>query len=272
MSLWFAIVLGIVQGLTEFLPISSTAHLRIVPALLGQHDPGAAYTAVLQLGTLVAVLVYFARDVFVDLPRSLFTDPRSPGGRMVLYLLVATIPIGLAGVLLEDFIVGDARSLWVVSATLIGVGVAMAIIDARARNARVLADLTLVDAVLIGAAQALALVPGVSRSGATICCALVLGLRRTEAARFSFLMSIPAVAGAGVFKMKDAVNELGADAITPLVAGTIAAGITGYLSIAWLMRFLGTRRLVGFSAYRVALGVLLVALLATHTLSPFAGV
>ncbi len=272
MQLWFAIVLGVVQGLTEFLPISSTAHLRIIPALFGERDPGAAYTAVLQLGTLAAVLVYFARDVFVDLPRALFTDPRSPRGRLPLYLIAATIPIAVAGVTLEDFIVGDARSLWVVSGALIAVGVAMAVIDARARNVRMLDDLGLVDALLIGGAQALALIPGVSRSGATICCALLLGLRRTEAARFSFLMSIPAVAGAGIFKMSDAIDELGAAAVPSLVVGTIVAGITGYASIAWLMRFLGSRRLVGFAAYRVALGVLLVALLGAGALSPFAGV
>lgn len=272
MSLWFAIVMGFAQGLTEFLPISSTAHLRILPALLGQHDPGAAYTAVLQLGTLVAVLVYFARDVFYDLPRAILTAPRSPRGRLPLYLIVATIPIGVAGILLKDFIVGDARSLWVVSGALIGVGILMAVIDARARNTRVLDDLTLLDAALIGVAQAMALVPGVSRSGSTICCALLLGLHRKEAARFSFLMSIPAVAGAGVFEMKDAVHELGADAVTPLLTGTVVAAIVGYASIAWLMRFLGSRRLVGFAAYRVALGVLLLSLLAAGALSPFAGV
>ncbi|MBZ0235555.1 MAG: undecaprenyl-diphosphatase UppP [Deltaproteobacteria bacterium] len=272
MSLWFAIVMGAAQGLTEFLPISSTAHLRILPALLGQHDPGAAYTAVLQLGTLAAVLIYFARDVFVELPRALFTDPKSPRGRLPIYLVVATLPIAVAGIALEDFIVGDARSLWVVSGALVGVGVAMAVIDARARNARVIDDLRLVEAFVVGCAQALALVPGVSRSGATICCALLLGLRRTEAARFSFLLSIPAIAGAGVFQMDDAIEGLGADAVTPLVVGTVVSAIFGYASIAWLMRFLGTRRLVGFAAYRVALGVLLVALLAAGTLSPFAGV
>jgi undecaprenyl-diphosphatase len=164
------------------------------------------------------------------------------------------------------------RQLWVVSGALIGVGVLMAVIDARARNQRLLDDLGLADALLIGCAQALALVPGVSRSGATICCALVLGLRRTEAARFSFLMSVPAIAGAGVFQMNDAVSELGSDAITSLVVGTVVSALVGYAAIAWLMRFLGTRRLVGFAVYRVALGVLLIALLAAGTLSPFAGV
>jgi len=271
-SLWFAILLGAAQGLTEFLPISSTAHLRILPALLGQHDPGAAYTAVLQLGTLAAVLIYFRRALFIEMPRALFTDPRSPKGRLPLYLIAATLPIGIAGIALEDLIVGDARSLWVVSAALIGVGILMWIVDRKAADRRGLDDLQLLDAMLIGAAQALALCPGVSRSGATIIAALLLGMRRTEAASFSFLLSIPAVAGAGVFQLDDAVDQLGADAVTPLIVGTVVAGLTGYASIAWLLRFLGKRSLGGFAYYRVALGAVLIALLAANVLSPFAGV
>jgi undecaprenyl-diphosphatase len=270
--LWFAILLGAAQGLTEFLPISSTAHLRILPALLGQHDPGAAYTAVLQLGTLVAVLVYFRRALFIDMPRALFKDPKSPRGRLPLYLIAATVPIGVAGIALEDLIVGDARSLWVVSGALIGVGIVMWIIDRKAADLRSLDELRLADAMIIGGAQMLALCPGVSRSGATICAALLLGMRRTEAASFSFLLSIPAVAGAGVFQMDDAIAELGSDAIVPLIVGTVVAGLTGYATIAWLLRFLGKSSLGGFAYYRVALGVLLIALLAAGTLSPFAGV
>jgi undecaprenyl-diphosphatase len=271
-AIWFAIVLGVLQGLSEFLPISSTAHLRIAPALLGEPDPGAAFTAVLQLGTLAAVLVYFARDLFVELPRALVRDPKSPRARLPLYLVAGTIPIVVLGIGLEDVIVGDARSLWVVACTLIGVGVLMAVIDARAKGARAIDDLRLTDVMLIGVAQALALAPGVSRSGATICCALLLGMRRDQAARFSFLLGIPAIAGAGVFEIKDAVDQLGRDAIAPLVIGTVVAGITGYASIAWLLRFLSTRRLTGFAVYRVVLGAILLALLLSHTLSPFAGV
>ena len=272
MALWFAALLGLIQGLTEFIPVSSTAHLRIAPALLGQPDPGAAFTAVLQLGTLAAVLVYFARDLFVDLPRAILHDRASAKARLPLYLAAGTVPIVVAGIGLKSFVVGDARSLWVVASTLAGVGVIMALIDARARGARVIDDLRFADVMLIGAAQALALVPGVSRSGATICCALLLGMRRDAAARFSFLLGIPAIAGAGVFELKDAMHDLGSDAVTPLVVGTVVAGITGYASIAWLLRFLATRRLTGFSVYRVALGALLFALLAAGTLSPFAGV
>lgn len=272
MSLWFAIVLGAVQGLTEFLPISSTAHLRIVPALLGQHDPGAAFTAVLQLGTLAAVLIYYARYLFVDLPRGILKDPRGPHGKMPLLLVVATVPVAVAGVTLEDFIVGDARSLWVVSAALIGVGIVMAVIDYRARCERGLDALSWADAMLIGGAQALALVPGVSRSGATIACALLLGFRRPDAARFSFLLSIPAIAGAGLFKLDDAIAQLGHDQLAPLIVGTVVAGLTGYASMAWFIRFLGTNKLRGFAFYRVALGILLIGLMLAETLSPFAGV
>ncbi len=272
MALWFAILLGVIQGLSEFLPISSTAHLRIAPALLGQADPGAPFTAVLQLGTLAAVLVYFARDLFVDLPRAILSDPRGVKARLPLYLAAGTIPIVVAGLGLKDYIVGDFRSLWVVASTLVGVGIAMAVIDKRARGGRVIDDLRLADVVLIGVAQALALVPGVSRSGATICCALVIGMRRDQAARFSFLLGIPAIAGAGLFEMKDALRELGPDAVVPLVVGTIVAGVTGYVSIAWLLRFLATRSLAGFAVYRVVLGVILFALLVSQLLAPFAGV
>jgi undecaprenyl-diphosphatase len=173
---------------------------------------------------------------------------------------------------LKGYIVGDFRSLWVVASTLIGVGVAMAVIDARAGGARTVDDLRLIDVGLIGIAQALALVPGVSRSGATICCALVLGMRRDQAARFSLLLGIPAIAGAGLFEVKDAIRQLGPDAMLPLVVGTVVAGITGYASIAWLLKFLATRRLTGFSVYRVALGAILLALLGSGVLSPFAGV
>jgi undecaprenyl-diphosphatase len=268
---WFAIVLGVLQGLTEFLPVSSTAHLRIAPALLGERDPGAAYTAVLQLGTLAAVLGFYRRKVFVDLPLGVLRDPRGPNGRLALYLIVATLPVAVGGVLLKDFIVGDARSLWVVSGALISVGILMVFISARARHARDLAELTLVDAGIIGLAQACALVPGVSRSGATILCALALGLRGSAAAEFSFLLSIPAIAGAGIFEMDEAIDAFGGDP-APLVIGTAVAGVTGYAAIAWFIRFVGQRGLNGFALYRILLGAMLIVLLVTHVLSPFAGV
>jgi undecaprenyl-diphosphatase len=262
-ALWFAALLGLLQGLTEFIPVSSTAHLRVVPALIGQPDPGAAFTAVIQLGSLVAVIAYFARDLFVTLPRAMIRAPRSPEGRLPLYLAIGTVPIVVAGLALEPFITGDARSLYVIAGALIGVGVVLMIVDARTAKAgvtREIAEVTWTDAVLIGVAQACALVPGVSRSGATICMALALGLTRPGAARFSFLLGIPAIAGAGIFEVKDAVQELGADAVPALVVGTLVAAVSSYLAIAWLMRWLGKHRLAVFGAYRIALGALVLAL------------
>ncbi|MEZ4399688.1 MAG: undecaprenyl-diphosphatase UppP [Kofleriaceae bacterium] len=272
MPIWFAIVLGLVQGLTEFLPVSSTAHLRITPALLGQHDPGAAFTAVLQLGTLAAVIVYFARDLFIDLPRALVQAPSSPQGRLPWYLILGTLPIVVVGLLTRHLVEGDARSLWVIVTTLAGVGVVMAVVDARAKGTRTIDDLALADALIIGCAQALALCPGVSRSGATIVAALLVGMRRTDAARFSFLLGIPAVAGAGILEARKAVHELGADAWQPLGVALVVAAITGYLTIAWLIRFLGSHRLAGFAVYRVVIAAALGALLLAGTLTPFAGV
>jgi undecaprenyl-diphosphatase len=270
--IWFAIVLGVVQGLTEFLPVSSTAHLRITPVLLGQQDPGAAFTAVLQFGTLAAVIVYFARDLFIDLPRAFVRDWRSPRGRLPLLLILGTVPIVIGGLTFKDLIEGDARSLWVIVATLAGVGVIMAVVDARARGVRTLDDLGVRDALIIGGAQALALCPGVSRSGATIVAALVVGMGRSDAARFSFLLGIPAIAGAGILETPAAMRTLGDDAAAPLAAALIAAAVTGYASIAWLLRFLGSHRLVGFAAYRGLVAAALAALLLAGVITPFAGV
>jgi undecaprenyl-diphosphatase len=270
-ELWFAAFLGVLQGLTEFLPISSTAHLRLAPTLLGQPDPGAAFTAVIQLGSLVAVIAYFARDLFVDLPRAMLRDRHSPDGRLPFYLALGTIPIVVAGLALQRFITGDARSLYVVAGALIGVGVILLVIDARAAKRgtrRPLADLQISDAVLIGLAQACALIPGVSRSGATICMALVLGFSRPDAARFSFLLSIPAIAGAGVFEMKDAMRGLGGDAMPALAVGTVAAALSSYLAIAWLMKWLGKHRLAVFGGYRILLGAIVLALLAAGMITP----
>src|SRR5436853_6137995 len=270
MQLWFAALLGLLQGLTEFIPVSSTAHLRVAPALIGQADPGAAFTAVVQLGSLLAVIAYFAKDLFVTLPRAMIKEPKSPEGRLPIYLVVGTIPIVVAGIGLHKFITGDARSLYVIGSALIGVGIVLIIVDARAAKRdqpRTLATLTLTDAILIGAAQALALIPGVSRSGATICTALALGVARPDAARFSFLLSIPAIAGAGIFEVKDAIKQLGSDAVPALAVGTAVAAISSYIAIAWLMRWLGKHRLAVFGAYRIALGAVVLALVAAGTIA-----
>ncbi len=263
MALWFAALLGLIQGLTEYIPVSSTAHLRVASALAGQEDAGAAYTAVIQLGTLAAVLVYFAKDLIAI--ASSIARPSSPDGRLAWMIALGTIPIVVCGLALKKHIETDLRSLYIIATTLIVVGIIMAVIDRHAgtRVGRGSATLTYTDALLIGLAQTLALVPGVSRSGATICMALLLGMARSDAARFSFLLSIPAVAGAGILEARKAFVELGSDAIPALAVGIGVAAVVGYASIAWFLRWLGSHQLIGFATYRVAAGLALLGALAT---------
>lgn len=274
MAPWFAAVLGLVQGLTEYIPVSSNAHLAIVAALFGKSDKGlAAYTAVIQLGTLMAVLLYFARDLMA-MPGAIVRDWDSPEGRLPWLIALGTVPIVIVGLLLKKHVETDLRSLYVIATALIVVGVAMALIDQRATSRvdpRGLASITVRDALLVGLAQTLALVPGVSRSGATICMALLLGFARTDAARFSFLLSIPAIAGAGIFELRTSLRELGGDAIPALAIGTGVAAVTGYATIAWLMRWLGSHQLVGFAIYRIIAGLALLGALAAKLLRDGAG-
>ena len=268
MALWFAALMGLIQGLTEFLPISSSAHLRIAPALFGQPDPGPAYTAVIQLGTLAAVIAYFAKDL-VNLTGAMFRDPMGPEGRLPLLIAAGTVPIVIAGLALKKHIEGDLRSLYVTAGVLIGFSIVMLLIDRYAAgrdSTKPLASITLADAILIGLAQTLALVPGVSRSGATICMALLVGLTRSDAARFSFLLSIPAIAGAGVFELRDALKVLGKDAIPALAVGTGVAAVTGYAAIAWLIKWLGSHDLIVFIVYRVLAGLALLGALLCQVL------
>jgi len=264
MELWFAAFLGVVQGLTEFIPISSTAHIRIAVALFGRSDEGmAAYTAVIQLGTLAAVLIYFARDLG-NVTVAMVRAPGTPDGRLPWLLAAGTVPIVIAGLLLKKHIEGDLRSLYVIAFALIGIGITMLVIDRIAAgrdSTRPLASLTLADALLVGLAQTLALVPGVSRSGATICMTLLLGFSRSDSARFSFLLSIPAIAGAGILESRDALRTLGSDAIPALAVGITTAAITGYLSIAWLIKWLGSHDLIGFAVYRILAGIALLGAL-----------
>ncbi|MBA2539995.1 MAG: undecaprenyl-diphosphatase UppP [Deltaproteobacteria bacterium] len=269
MALWFAALLGVVQGLTEFLPISSTAHIRIMVALFGYSDKGmAAYTAVIQLGTLLAVLIYFAKDL-AGVSVAMFREPGTPEGRLPWLLAAGTVPIVIAGLLLKKHIEGDLRSLYVIAIALIVVGIAMAVIDklyGGGEGKRPLAEITYTDAILVGLAQTLALVPGVSRSGATICMILILGFTRSDAARFSFLLSIPAIAGAGIFEAKDAFTHLGREAIPALAVGITTAAITGYISIAWIIKWLGSHDLIGFAIYRIVAGLALLGGLFTRLL------
>jgi undecaprenyl-diphosphatase len=266
MSIFQAAILGLIQGITEFLPVSSTAHLRIAPAVLGWPDAGAAFTAVLQLGTLAAVIGFFLRDLLGMLAAA--ADParrRGPEARRLLYLIVGTIPIGLAGLLLRHAVEGPLRSLAVIGTSLIVVAVAMAVVEKRAAHRRGLDDLTLRDALWIGLGQALALIPGVSRSGITLVSAMAVGMNREAAARFSFLLSVPAVAAAGIFELPKVLRTPGL-AGAPLVVGLLVAFVSGYLSIAWLLRFLRTRTTIPFVVYRILLGAALLICIANGRL------
>ncbi len=277
MSLLQAIVLGLVQGLTEFLPISSTAHLRIVPELLGWEDPGAAYSAVIQLGTVAAVLIYFRKDL-VTLTAAFFRDllRREPfattESRLAWFVLVGTLPIGFAGLALKDVIESSLRSLYVISASLIVLALVLLVVERRAQHKRTLADMRWSDGILVGVWQALALIPGSSRSGTTITGALSLGLRREDAARYSFLLSIPATSLAGIFELKHLLEATERPSAMALWVGTLVAFGSGMAAIAWLLRFLRTHSTLLFVGYRVALGALLLVLLGTGVLRPLSGV
>jgi len=265
-----SLVLGVVQGVTEFLPISSTAHLRIVPALLHWDDPGAAYTAVLQLGSLVAVIGYFLPELMKMLSAGLKwlgdrSKPPSRAARELGYLVVGTMPAVVAGVLFRHAIEGSFRSLWVIASAMIVVALMLAVVEKKASHDRAFDELTLRDALIIGCAQAFAVIPGVSRSGSTLMAAMALGFRREAAARFSFLLSVPIVAAAGVFEMPKVMHAHGLHGST-MAIGLLAAAVAGYASIAWLLRFLRARSTVPFIIYRVALGLILIALLATGRL------
>jgi len=276
MSLLEAIVLGLVQGLTEFLPISSTAHLRIVPELLGWNDPGAAYSALIQLGTLSAILLAMRQDVFALLRGFLAgISSRRPWGtpesRASIMIVLGTIPIVVVGLAARDFIRGGARDLVVIIWALVGGTVLMALAElASLRRSRRhdagrdgIEQVNLRDALAMGFAQVLALIPGASRSGTTISAGMITGLDRRTAARFSFLLSLPAVGAAGLleaWKARDEIFATGND-ITAAIVGTAVAGIAGYVSIRWLLRLLTSHTLWPFVIYRLALAAFLASLL-----------
>jgi len=277
MSLLQAIVLGLVQGLTEFLPISSTAHLRIVPELLGWKDPGAAYSAVIQLGTVAAVLIYFRKDL-VTLGAAFFQGllKRQPfatlESRLAWFVLVGTLPIGLCGLAFKKTIEGSLRSLYVISGSLIVLALILFIVERMASHKRTLADMRWQDAIIVGLWQALALIPGSSRSGTTITGALSLGLRREDAARYSFLLSIPATTLAGVFELKHLLEATERPSAVALWTGTLVAFASGWAAIAWLISYLRRRSTLIFIIYRVVLGVVLLGLLHQGVLRPLSGV
>ncbi|MEU0544297.1 undecaprenyl-diphosphate phosphatase [Nocardia sp. NPDC005978] len=307
-----ALVLGAVQGLTEFLPISSSAHMRIVSAVFFGDDAGASFTAVTQLGTELAVLVYFAKDIWrilvawfstlymqftgtrpAPLPASeqltaqlpMYTDgtldyeaeyeldpdaQRELDYRIGWYVIIATIPIGVLGFLFKDEIRTGARNLWIISANLILFALVIAAGEYYGRKIRPIEQLTTRDGLVMGFAQCLALIPGVSRSGATSTAGLFLGLRREAAVRFSFLLAIPAVLASGLFSLPDAFEPAGeglnASGAQILVA-TVVAFALGYASVAWLLKFVSKHSLDWFVGYRIVLGLAVMALLATGVVS-----
>ncbi len=262
-----AVVYGIVQGLTEFLPISSTAHLRIVPALFGWDDPGAPFTAVIQLGTTLAVILYFWRElvqVVVAWLRGL-VDKSVRGAleyRMGWYLIVATIPVSIFGVAFSDQIETGGRNLWVISVTMIALALVLAWAERVGARNREEEDLDGRDALAVGTAQALSLIPGTSRSGVTITAGLFRGLSRSTAARFSFLLSIPAVLLSGLYEARKIGDNGGAGAGLTFVAAVLAF-VVGLASIAWLMRWIARHSTYIFIYYRVIVGAMVIALLAT---------
>jgi len=272
MDILQSIILGLIQGLTEFLPISSTAHLRVIPALLGWQDPGAAFSAVVQLGTLAAVLVYFFKDLVEIsaawgrglLTRRPFTDPKA---KMAWILIFGTIPIGVVGLLFQDSIETTLRSLWVVALALIGLALLLALSEAVGKKKRTQSQIGWRDGLMIGLAQTLALIPGASRSGVTITAGLFAGLNRADAARFSFLLSVPAVAASGLYEaLKLARLELGQVSWLSVGLATGVAAVSGYLAIAGLIRFLQKRSTLVFIVYRILLGGCLIGLLAAGQL------
>jgi undecaprenyl-diphosphatase len=267
-----AVVLGTIQGLTEFLPISSSAHLRIFPEMFGWGDPGAAFTAVIQIGTELAVLIYFREDIWrigSTWLKSL-VRPEYRGhldARMGWFIIIGSLPIVLLGVALKDVIEQDFRSLWIIGTTLIVLGVILGIADRVSRSNKQIKQITLRDAVLMGVAQACALVPGVSRSGATISMGRFLGYEREAATRYAFLLAIPAVVGAGLFELKEIPHGDNTYGWGPTIVATVISFVVGYAAIAWLLRYVSTKSYTPFVLYRVALGALVLVLVATGVLN-----
>ncbi|RZT84462.1 undecaprenyl-diphosphatase [Pseudonocardia sediminis] len=271
MSWLEVIVLGLLQGLTEFLPISSSAHLRIASGAFFGNDPGAAFTAVSQIGTEAAVIVYFARDIWrlvtAWVRGLLHRDARDdPDYRMAWLVIIGSVPIAVLGVLFKDQIETVARNLWLVATTLIVFGVLLGLAERFGRQEREITQITVKDGILLGLAQAMALIPGVSRSGGTITAGLALGLTRPAIVRYSFLLAIPSVFGAGLFQLPDIAAGDGPSPVQMVVAVVIAF-VVGYAVIAWLLKFVENNTVYVFVAYRIALGVALLAALAIGAVS-----
>ena len=273
MNIFQAIVYGVVQGLTEFIPVSSTAHLRLVPAIFGWQDPGSGFTAVIQLGTVLAVLIYFWKDLsaaFMGWAKSFTGEKNSVEARTGWAVFYATIIIAILGLALEKHIEGSFRSLYVVAFSMIAMGTLMFVADSRTGNDRTLESIQVADGIKIGLWQCLALIPGMSRSGSSITGALFGGFDRRSAARLSFLMSVPAITLAGLYEGFKKYKLLAGDLRTPTIVATIVSFIVGYACISWLISFISNKGIKPFVVYRIALGILIVILCVTGKIEPVA--
>lgn len=282
MSLFEAIILGIIQGLTEFLPISSTGHLTLAGKFMGlisesNPEQWTAFIAIIQLGTLASIIIYFWKDV-ISIISSFFKDNlierksykmQSHDSKMGWLVIVGTIPVVIIGLLFKDDIEGAlTKNLYVIASSLIGLAIILLIAEKTAKFNKDLKQTTIIDALVVGIAQAVALIPGSSRSGTTITGGLFMGLKREDAARFSFLLSMPAIFAAGVLQIKEAVVFVTPDMLLNLIVATIVSGISGYLAIDFLLKFLRKNSTMLFIIYRIALGALILTLLQTGIIQP----
>ena len=274
-----AIFFGVIQGLTEFLPVSSSAHIRIFAEFFGMtEDPGARFTAIMQIGTELAVLIYFRKDIAKiisawirsSLLRQKLDIDEMGLARMGWLIIIGSLPIAVLGYLGQDAIRTNFRSLWLIASVLIIFGVILGLADKFGSSNKSLKDLSIGHGILYGLAQSLALIPGVSRSGATIAMGRILGYSREAALRYSFLLALPAVFGSGLYELKGAISQSDSANVFTLgqtFAATVVAFVIGYLVIAWLIRFITNRSFAPFIVYRIALGALVLALLSTGVIS-----
>ena len=272
-----AIIVGIVQGLTEFLPISSSAHIRVATDLLGIGDPGSGFTAIIQIGTELAVLLYFWRDIVEILTRWWRSMPwigeghvsaSDPHVRLGWMIIVGSLPIGILGLGLQKWIDSSFRNLWITVFTLAIFGVLLGIADIVGRRVRSLDDMSWTQAIIYGFAQAMALIPGVSRSGGTITAGRLMGFTRPAAARYSFLLAMPAVFASGLYKTYDVLTGPEGDAIVwgPTIVATVVCFVVGYAVIVWFLKMISTRSFMPFVVYRVVLAAVIAVLLLSGVL------
>lgn len=273
-----ALIMGLVQGLTEFLPISSSAHLRFVGELIGAGDPGAGFTAITQIGTETAVLIFFWKDIvriisswwlsLPFIPETKRLSSKNPDARLGWMIIVGTIPIGILGLLLEDWIDTNFRNLWITVFMLAAFGLLLGWADKVGKRVNTLDTMTWGQAIAYGFAQALALIPGVSRSGGTITAGRLMGFKREAAARYSFLLALPAVYVSGFYKLFKAVGDESSVGAFPTLIATVVAFAVGYVVIVWFLRVISTYSFEPFVIYRLVFAGLIAALLLTHVIYP----